>query len=135
MESKNRREAFSGQPSKIIFYEELGDAEAVAVKLITYYPNGQVKLESDVTSKKDEEGKLKLFPVGVEICLDERNNVEKVAHYNADGELDGEMRLFYPTAQLKAVCPVPKKENGMDFTTYHLEGGKAEEVRYEDDAL
>src|ERR1700733_13687606 len=71
-----------GQPSKIIFYEELGDDEAVAVKLITYYPSGQVKLESDVTSKKDEEGKMKLFPVGVEITLDERNNVDKVAHYN-----------------------------------------------------
>src|ERR1700674_5267562 len=64
----------SGQPSKIIFYEELGDAEPVAVKLITYYPSGQVKLESDVTSKKDEEGKLKLIPVGVEIAIDERNN-------------------------------------------------------------
>src|SRR5579872_2482717 len=63
-----------GQPSKIVFYEEIGDAEAVAVKLITYYPSGQVKLESDVTSKKDEEGKIKLIPVGVEIALDERNN-------------------------------------------------------------
>ncbi len=75
----------TGQPSKIIFYEEVGDAEAVAVKLITYYPNGQVKLESDVTSTRDEEGKLKLVAVGVEISLDERNNVEKVAHYNANG--------------------------------------------------
>src|SRR5260221_10576930 len=66
----------TGQPAKIVFYEELGDAEAVAVKLITYHPSGQVKMETDVTSIKDEEGKLTLIPAGVEICLDERNNVE-----------------------------------------------------------
>ena len=125
----------TGQPSKIIFFEEIGDAEAVAVKLITYYPSGQVKLESDVTSRKDEEGKLKLVPVGVEITLDERNNVEKVAHYNNEGDLHGEMRLFYPTGQEKAVLRFNQGKRQGLFVTYHLEGGKAEEVQYEDDKV
>jgi len=125
----------NGQPSKIIFYEELGDAEAVAVKLITYYPSGQVKLEADVTSRKDEEGKVKLVPVGVEIALDERNSVEKVAHYNNEGELHGEMRLYYPTGAEKGVFHFNKgKRHGL-FVTYHLEGGKAEEIHYENDQI
>src|SRR5476651_433786 len=69
----------SGQPAKIVFYEELGDLPPIAVKLIAYHPNGQVKMEADVTSKQDEEGKLILTPNGIEIALDERGNVEKVA--------------------------------------------------------
>src|SRR6185436_6862701 len=125
----------NGQPSKIVFYEELGDAEPVAVKLVSYYPSGQVKLESDVTSKKDEEGKSKLIPVGVEITIDERNNVEKIAHYNAEGVLHGEMRLFYPTSQVKATCQFENGKRHGAFIVYHLEGGKAEEVQYEDDKV
>ncbi|HUD01517.1 MAG TPA: toxin-antitoxin system YwqK family antitoxin, partial [Rhabdochlamydiaceae bacterium] len=124
----------SGQPSKIVFYEEIGDAAAVAVKLIAYYPSGQVKMEADVTSKRDEEGKLVLIPIGVEISLDERNNVEKVANY-ADGVLDGEMRLFYPTGQVKATCQFKKGKRHGAALVYHLEGGKAEEAQYEEDKI
>ncbi|HVX00932.1 MAG TPA: toxin-antitoxin system YwqK family antitoxin, partial [Candidatus Babeliaceae bacterium] len=124
----------SGQPAKIVFYEELGDEPPVAVKLVCYHPNGQIKMESDVTSSQDNEGKMTLIPNGVEINLDERGNVEKVAHH-VKGALDGEMRLFYPTGQMKAICHFKEGKRHGPAIIYHLEGNKAEELQYADDKI
>ena len=124
----------SGQPSKVVFYEELGDNPPVAVKLTAYHPSGQIKLEADVTSKQNDEDKTVLIANGIEVLVDEKGNLEKITHYD-NGVLEGEMKVFYPNNQVKATCNFKQGKRNGSAIAYHLDGGKAEEVPYVDDKI
>jgi len=130
---KIEERAASGQPLKIVYYEELGDAPEVPVKVVTYYLNGQIKQECDVTSVLLEED-LKVMPHGVEVSLDEKGGLEQIAHY-IKGQLHGELKLFFPNGRLKAHTYFKEGKRHGSSILYFLEGNKSEEFEYAEDKL
>src|SRR5206468_1416759 len=38
----------TGQPQRVLFYEQIGDANEAPVKQVSFYPNGQIKNEMDL---------------------------------------------------------------------------------------
>ncbi len=124
----------SGQPVRVVYHEEVGKSPPTPVKIVTFYPHGQIKQEVDVTSIQNENGETITVPHGVELNVDERGKLEKVAQY-AWGELDGEMKLFFPTGQVKAHSHFKRGKREGSSVLYFLDGSKAEEFQYADDKI
>lgn len=125
----------SGQPAQIVFSEKLGDGPETAVKIYTYHANtGRQKQDIDVIVQKDAEGKEQTIPNGVEMAWDDAGHPERIASYKL-GRLDGDLRLFYPSGQVKLFAHFNDGKREGKSVAYHQDGVIAEEMSFKNDKL
>ena len=125
-----------GQPQRVLFYEQIGEANEAPVKQLFFYPNGQIKVEMDLAlvpedSKGAKEWKSIIVPHGMSLSYFEGGQVERVCFYDR-GVLHGEMKLFFPDGKLHGECSFKQGERHGQMFSYFEEGGKAEEALFEE---
>src|SRR5262249_7490570 len=89
----------TGQPKRVLFYEQIGDANEAPVKQVVFYPNGQIKNEMDLIEVEEDsngakEWKSTIVPHGMSIAFFENGQMEKTVFYD-HGVLHGEMKIYF----------------------------------------
>ena len=125
----------SGQPERVLFYEQIGDANEAPVKQVAFYSNGQIKNEVDLIevaedSKGAVDWKSTIVPHGMSIAFFQNGQIEKVAFYDR-GVLHGEMKLFFSDGKLHGQCMFNQGERHGQLISFYEDGSKAEETTYE----
>ncbi|MBS0615175.1 MAG: hypothetical protein JSR58_01315 [Verrucomicrobia bacterium] len=127
----------SGQAAQILFYDLDDNGAEVPLKLVAFYPSGQVKVEADVIQVSEEEAatrewKSRYVPHGVFVALYEDGKMERMAQFTR-GLAHGETRLFYPSNQLKGLFHSNMGKKTGHSVFYFADGVKAEEGEFDDD--
>ena len=124
-----------GQPQRVLFYEQIGNANEAPVKQIVFYQNGQIMNEMDLIVVAEDcdaakEWKSNIVPHGLSISYFASGQVEKAAFYDS-GVPHGEMKMFYADGKLHGQCTFKKGERHGQMITYYEDGTKSEEVVFE----
>ena len=125
-----------GQPRRVLFYEQIGDANEAPVKQIFFYPNGQVQAETDLVlvpedSRGAKEWKSIVVPHGMSVSYFDTETVEKVAFYDR-GVLHGPMKVFFRKGELHGECFFKQGERHGPMVTYFEGGVKEEEALFDE---
>src|SRR5579863_7821596 len=124
-----------GQPQRVLFYEQIGDADEAPVKQMYFYPEGQVRAEVDlIVVEEDSPGakqwKSTIVPHGMSLSYFADGKLENSAFYDR-GIPHGEMKVFHPNGQLRGHCFFVQGERHGQALAYFEDGTKSEEIAFE----
>lgn len=128
-----------GQPQRVLFYEQIGNANEAPVKQILFFPNGQIRSEMDLIVVEEDspgakEWKSTIVPHGMSLSYFSSGQLERAAFYDR-GLLHGEMKVFFSDGKLRGQCGFKQGERHGLMVSHFEDGTKAEEMVFEEDKI
>jgi len=123
----------NGNAKHVLFFDEKENGEEVLVKRITFYEEGKIQIEEDVTqvdpsAKGYEKWKDCNVPHGLSVLYYPTGNVEQVTHYD-QGIEHGPRKSFYINGQIKKIESFNRGVYHGLQTSYFEDGTKESEAQ------
>ena len=115
-----------GQPSRVLFYEQMSAENEAPVKQVYFYPSGQIKTEMDLIVVAEDtpaakEWKSTIVPHGMCVSFFSNGQIERVAGYDR-GVLHGDLKVYYENGKLHGECTFKQGERHGKMASYFEAG-------------